>query len=383
MVDRTTSESLYQSSEIAAQIIDCLPDAIVIVDQQGLMVRANNKCNDVFGYRPEELIGQKLEVLLPERFRSSHVEHRQQYHNEPRTRQMGAGLDLFARRKDGSEIPVDIMLAPVTTRAGTVVTAVVRDVTERTTREQIVRQLMQQREDYVATLTHDLKTPILAANRAIQLMMDGDFGSVSDSQQEVLKTLLESNESMYKLVRTLLDVYRYDSGMKKLVLASHDMTQFIQNFLMDVKPLAQSKAISIEFKLPLEPVFVICDPDEIKRVFQNLVDNALKFTPHGGSVQVRVETSSERVVIAIVDTGRGIPEHERSQLFQRFWQAAPGARNYAGTGLGLYLCRKIVELHGGDIWCESAVGSGSTFYFTLTPQNGQAATISQDKSDLS
>jgi PAS domain S-box-containing protein len=225
--------------------------------------------------------------------------------------------------------------------------------------------LHQQREDFVATLTHDLKTPILAANRAIKLLMDGDFGPVVQDQQRILETIHQSNESMYKMVQTLLDVYRYDSGLKNLSLSETDACEMVRSFVDEFRPLAESRGINLSYEAPRDCINVMCDATEIRRVIQNFVDNAMKFTAAGGAIKVQIDQDKFATTIAVKDTGKGIAEEDKPKLFQRFWAAASSGRYYASTGLGLYLCRKIVELHGGTIWVESQLGKGSTFAFRL------------------
>jgi signal transduction histidine kinase len=233
--------------------------------------------------------------------------------------------------------------------------------------------LQQQREDFVATLTHDLKTPILAANRAIRLLMDGDYGPLVDNQLKILDTILQSNSALYKMVQTLLDVYRYDSGAKRLSLAQNDLTQTITATCEELRMLCDTKDVTLAIKLPESPYTVVYDAEEIRRVLQNLLDNSLKFTPRGGTISVGLEESESFVRITVADTGRGICEEDQPKLFQRFWQSASsGGRYYASTGLGLYLCRKIVELHGGKIACESASGRGSRFHFSLPLQRAES-----------
>jgi hypothetical protein len=225
--------------------------------------------------------------------------------------------------------------------------------------------LQQQREDFVATLTHDLKTPILAANRAVRLLSEGDFGPVSEPQARILDTIHQSNEALYRMVQTLLDVYRYEAGAKELHLGRHDLADTIRRLVAELKPLAEAKGISVTAELPSRPRGVLCDEAEIRRVIQNLLDNSLKFTPAGGTISVLMEESDAQTTVQVTDTGKGVSEDDMPKLFQRFWQAASSGRYYASTGLGLYLCRKIVELHKGQIWCDSKPGKGSTFVFTI------------------
>lgn len=222
--------------------------------------------------------------------------------------------------------------------------------------------LQQQREDFVATLTHDLKTPVLATNRAVKFFLEGDFGSISDEQKEVLETILHSNTSLYSLVQTLLEVYRFDSGVKQLMRTHCNIAGIITQMVTEIMPLAQHKGVELKAVLPADAVDIKCDEEEIRRVLQNLIDNSLKFTPAGGSITVSMEQSEHNTKVTVTDTGRGIPEENKPKLFQRFWQAGSTGRYYASTGLGLYLCRRIMEAHDGRIWCESKEGEGSSFH---------------------
>jgi signal transduction histidine kinase len=178
------------------------------------------------------------------------------------------------------------------------------------------------------------------------------------------------------MVQTLLDVYRYDSGAKKLTVSVHDLKETILATVEELRALADTKNVQLNLELPGSPFSVQYDTEEVRRVLQNLLDNSLKFTPSGGTIKVSLEQIDNSIVrVTVSDTGKGISEEDRPKLFQRFWQAASsGGRYYASTGLGLYLCRKIVELHGGKIACESKVGVGSNFYFTLPieQKNGES-----------
>lgn len=226
-------------------------------------------------------------------------------------------------------------------------------------------KLQQQREDFVATLTHDLKTPLIAANRALKLIKDGQFGAIEETQLELLDTIVESNDDMYQMVVTLLDVYKYDSGTKKLNAVPANICEILNKLQNEFQPLASSRKISLCFEEMTAQNLVLCDKNEVRRVLQNLLDNSLKYTERGGSITVSLDQSPQFTCITVSDSGKGISNEDKPKLFQRFWQASNSGRYYASTGLGLYLCRKIVESHGGRIWCESELGKGSRFNFTL------------------
>lgn len=226
-------------------------------------------------------------------------------------------------------------------------------------------RLQQQREDFVATLTHDLKTPILAANRALMLLMEGDFGEVTAAQSEILKTIHQSNNALYELVLTLLDVYRFDSGAKQLSMGPIDVAELVERLCIELQPLASAKNIAFFFYKAERTEIIMADGDEIRRVIQNLVDNSLKFTPQGGKITISIAFDENDAILKVSDTGKGISQEDMPRLFERFWQSTSGGRYYASTGLGLFLCHKIVEMHGGKISCESKPGMGSTFEVRL------------------
>jgi NtrC-family two-component system sensor histidine kinase KinB len=225
--------------------------------------------------------------------------------------------------------------------------------------------LQLQREDFVATLTHDLKTPVLATNRAVEFLLAGDFGSVSDSQKEILETMLQSNTALYKLVETLLDVYKFESGLKEFFRKNCSLMDLINQAVAQIMPLAQERGVVLLTILPDNEKLVSCDEDEIRRVLQNLIDNSVKFTRAGGTITITMKQDEATTTVSVADTGKGIPEETKPKLFQRFWQSGSSGSHYASTGLGLYLCRRIIEGHGGKIWFESTAGQGSTFYFQI------------------
>ncbi|MBC7998082.1 MAG: PAS domain-containing protein [Leptolyngbya sp.] len=225
--------------------------------------------------------------------------------------------------------------------------------------------LQQQREDFVATLTHDLKTPISAANRAVRLMLEGDFGPLNEEQKEILQTMFQSNTTLFGLVQTLLDVYRFDSGVKEMDLKICNLSNTISQLVTEIMPLAKEKKVELRAILPLTTKSVLIDETEIRRVVQNLIDNSLKFTPTDGTILVVLTEEEGRTIVSVEDSGKGISEENMPKLFQRFWQAGSAGRYYASTGLGLYLSRKIIEGHGGRIWCESEFGKGSAFRFSI------------------
>lgn len=347
------------------EVIQNLPEAIVVIDTQGKVRLSNALAENVFQMTNSEMVGMPIDRLIPQctsykHFASAEI-HR---------------LDGEARQKNGDHLPVEILLKSVD--SGELLTAVIRDVTEKNRLQDEQNRLTQQREDYVATLVHDLKTPLLAASRALKLLAAGDFGPITDHQSTFMQTIIDSNQAAYELVGTLLDVYRYDSGIQKLSLSTEDPAQLIQSVERKLAPLALAKGVQLQLSLPHSNMPLQCDAAEIKRVIQNLVDNAIKFTPSGGNVQIQLVQTEGNCEIFVRDNGHGISDGDKPRLFERFWRQSVDRRCHAGTGLGLYLSRKIVELHGGTIVCESTVGVGTTFRFTVPMRAPHEQGVQQD-----
>jgi PAS domain S-box-containing protein len=344
-----------EMERVVKSILEDAPIGIVSLSHALNCMECNDEFLAVFGVATrEEVLGKALFEIAPGLKGSAFEDVISSGQSHRRT---GERLHLANRVDD---VYLDWAIWPVKDDKGKVgaLVAMFTDATNRVL-------LQQQREDFVATLTHDLKTPISAANRAVTFILEGDFGDINTEQREVLETILQSNTKLYALVQTLLDVYRFDSGVKVLYLRQCRIDSIIIEIVTEIMPLAHEKAVSLEVDLPVGIGDVYCDEDEIRRVIQNLIDNSLKFTASGGRITVAAQQDAGKTIISISDTGRGIPEENKPKLFQRFWQAGSTGRHYASTGLGLYLCRRIIDGHNGRIWCESEVDKGSTFSFEI------------------
>ncbi len=226
-------------------------------------------------------------------------------------------------------------------------------------------QLLQQREDFMMVVTHDLKTPITAADRCLALMIDGDFGQITADQIEVLSTMKDSNHRMFTMVKNLLDVYRYDQSAPILCLEEVDSGSLVMSLCKAFTLAAKTRDVEIHTALSDGLHSVVADEVAIQHVLTNLIDNAIKFTPKDGVITVSARNSHSDVIFEVTDTGKGISQEDLPKLFQRFFQSTTGRKQHTGTGLGLYLCQQIMRAHGGEIRCESPVGAGATFIFSL------------------
>lgn len=346
------------------KLIEIIPDAIVIVDNEGKIRYINSQTTSTFGYSSYELIGQAVEVLLPHRFKSKHVDHRTNYFKHPVRRPMGSGIDLYGRKKNGTEFSADITIAPIETENGTFIISVIRDISDRKAQEEGAKRRAKQLEDLVSTMTHDLKTPLIAAKTSYRHLQEDYFGKLTEDQKQIINLLAQSNAHTLRLINNLLSVFKYESQSYKLLLEQTEISKFLNGALDEVKLFLQDKKINL--KVTKTNFQFICDPFEIERVIVNLLTNAIKYTSDGGSIELQaVKDEDGNVIISVKDTGIGISGEDLPNLFERFWQSKRSNLNSGGTGLGLYLSRQIIEAHGGKIWAESMLGKGTTISFKI------------------
>lgn len=243
-----------------------------------------------------------------------------------------------------------------------------QDITEAKLAQVLTEQhkLMQQREDFMAMLTHDLKNPLIGANRILELFADGKLGDLTAEQKVLITQVRNSNNGLLEIIQNLLQVYRYERDSRSLTLEPVDLFATIASAVESMETLASDKSISLSIvseRKALSPV--MAEEASIRRVFHNLLDNALKFTTTGGRITITAKETADSVIFTFEDTGPGIAPEDIPLLFERFWQGGRGRRYAPGTGLGLYISRRIIEGHGGTITCQSAVGLGTTFTITL------------------
>lgn len=225
--------------------------------------------------------------------------------------------------------------------------------------------LDKQKEDFIATLVHDLKTPLIGADRTLELIINGTLGDVDESQSEILSMLRRSNQGLLRMVQNLIEVYRFDFSKPNLAFEATSLFDLASECARELMAVADQKNLSIEVNLAPNQGDVQVDTLAIRRVVLNLIDNAIKFTPSGGNIKVWGEETPNQVTIHIKDTGIGIAEEDLQKVFERFWRSEKGKGQAVGTGLGLYLCQQIIDAHQGDINVSSTEGSGTTFSVVL------------------
>jgi protein-histidine pros-kinase len=338
-------------------LLEAAPDAMVIVDKGGTIILVNAQVENRFGYSRGELIGKSVEILVPERFAGMHVAFRSGYVAGPRTRPMGLAGDLFARRKDGSEFPVEISLAPLETEEGLLISAAVRDISERRRMQEEADRV---KDEFFATVSHELRTPLTSMLGYSELM--ADLEQLSPQGRRFLSVISRSAERELRLVDDLLTLVAIEESGLSIRTAMIDLEPVVRDAVEAARPRAEEVDIDLTLEIPGFPVQVEGDRDRVGQAIDNLLSNALKFTPSGGTVKVRLHVNGRSAEIEVADSGMGIGDIDPRRIFERLYRSgAAVAQQVPGAGLGLTIALAIVEAHHGTIGVVKSDAHGTTF----------------------
>lgn len=348
-------------------LLEAAPDAMVVVDEAGDIVLLNLQAEKQFGYSRDELIGQQIRNIIPEGFAERLIADDLRSATEALAQQIGTGIELVALRKDGTEFPIEIMLSPLESAEGTLVTAAIRDITVRRAAEATlagtIKDLERSNEElgqfaYIAS--HDLQEPLRMVASYTQLLARRYSGQLDADADEFIAYAVDGAARMQRLIGDLLAYSRV--GTMGLDLTEVSAQDSLDQALRDLRGAIDDAAATITHdSLPM----VLADPSQLTQLFQNLIGNALKYQDSGAPhIHVSATPIEGGWSFSVRDDGLGIEPAYFEKIFGMF-QRLHGRDEFSGTGIGLAICRKIVDRHGGTITVESSPGQGSTFTFTL------------------
>jgi PAS domain S-box-containing protein len=387
VTDRRLGE--FERLKLAA-IVESSDDAITSADLDGIVTSWNKGAERMFGYTAEEMVGHSGDVLIPEGEQTS-----------PQARidsviEMGEGrFEVTRKRKDGTLIDIEVTMSAVRNEEGEVVgvAAIAQDITDRRRveqeREQFTRELEVRNErlleldrlkdEFVALVSHELRTPLTSIRGYLELVLDGEAGDVTDDQRQFLGIVERNANRLLDLVGDLLFLAQIEAGKLSLEVGAVDLAAVAAESVETARPLAEDKEITLT--LATSPVPLLAgDGARLAQLLDNLVSNAIKFTPESGRVDVRASSSRGNAILEVRDTGMGIPAEEQEHVFERFFRTSRATEQaIQGTGLGLAISKAIVHAHGGRITLASSEGEGATFHVTLPIRAVQPAAPEQEE----
>jgi PAS domain S-box-containing protein len=369
-----------QASQIHfAKIVELSTDAIISVDAQGRITLFNAGAEAMFGYPATRILGRPLDLLVPKRYRGRHRAHIAAFiaDHHGSMRRMGQRGDILARRRGGAEFPAEASIMHYEINGERVLTAILRDISDRVATERARQEAVRQVElanrtksDFLANMSHELRTPLNAIIGFTEVMSRETFGPLGgDRYRGYCKDIGEAGRHLLSLINDVLDVAKIEAGQMRPVLRRVDVAAAIRSCLRMVRQRIEAAGLLLRTEIDRDLPPLLCDERLLKQMLLNLLSNAIKFTPQGEVTVSAGRAAAGDCRISVSDTGIGIAEHDIPTALLPFGQIESSlSRKFGGTGLGLHLVRNMIELHGGHFDLSSELGRGTTATLVFPPR---------------
>jgi len=355
---RTRTRELERAEIRQRTVLNTMVDALITIDEEGQVNSFNPAAEQMFGYTADEIIGNNIKILMPEPYRSAHDGYLKAYKETGEAHVLGIGREVEAQRKDGSVFPADLAIGEMWFGDDRMYSGIIRDITER-------RRIDKMKNEFISTVSHELRTPLTSIRGSLGLITGGAVGELPKQAANMLDIASNNTERLLLLINDILDIQKIESGQMSFKFQNTALMPLIEKALADNAGYAEQHGVSFKIGQDLD-VRIFADPDRLGQVMSNLLSNAAKFSPDGGTIEVSVAHHQDRVRVSVSDHGPGIPESFHSKLFDKFTQSdSSDTRQKGGTGLGLNITRAIVEKHGGHISFVTKEGIGTTFFVDL------------------
>jgi protein-histidine pros-kinase len=341
----------HQTEEQLRAFLEVAPDAIVVIEHSGLINAVNSQAEATFGYAADEMIGQPLEMLMPERYRDQHVADRLAFTASPKLRPMGTGLDFCGLRRDGSEFPADIQLSTIPTKSGVLPVAAIRDITER-------RRLEHLRDDFIGNAAHELRTPLTTLAGLGETLAKSYDVMERDDIEAAFAAMARQGERARVLISNLLDLSNVEGGRADFTISEVEVGALVDRVLESTPP-PDGKTVTHSVPRDLSVRF---DPGRLEQVVTNLLVNAYRYG--GTAIVIEARAEENKVILSVMDDGPGVAPDFVPELFEPFTRGKQ-ANVVRGSGIGLALCRRVVRSMNGDIWYEARTPQGASFRISL------------------
>jgi PAS domain S-box-containing protein len=345
--------------EIFRLAVEASPSGMIAVNDDGAVIMINGEIERLFGYGREELLGQPVDILLPDGARAKHAIQRSGYMLRPGARRMGIGREFLGRRKDGGQFPIEIGLNSIRIDGGVVVLCAIVDISER-------KHLQRLQDEFVITVSHELRTPMTSIAGSLGLLIGGVGGTLPVPAVRLIEIAYNNCRRLVRLLNDILDSKKLDSSPADFNFQRCAARVLVERTIESNRGLADGYGLRVRLDAATDTFDVRVDPDRFVQVITNLLSNAFKFSPSGQEVVVSIETRGDNIHIAVRDHGGGIPAAFKPRVFERFAQAdTANGQQKSGTGLGLSIVRQIVAQMQGYVGFDDAPGGGTVFYVDL------------------